>query len=43
MSRKDLETFVNSCIENALKGKAIDPKSQEMTNLVPYIRSLRKK
>jgi cytochrome c553 len=41
--RKDLETFVNSCIENALKGKAIDPKSQEMANLVAYLKSLKKK
>jgi hypothetical protein len=41
--RKDLETFVNSCIENALKGKALDPKSQEMADLVAYLRSLKKK
>lgn len=41
--RKDLEAFVNSCIENALKGKAIDPKSQEMKNLVAYLKSLKKK
>ena len=39
--RKDLEAFVNSCIENALKGKPIDSKSQEMANLVAYIRSLK--
>jgi len=39
--RKDLEAFVNSCIENALKGKPIDPKSEEMTNLVVYVRSLK--
>jgi len=38
--RKDLEAFVNSCIENALKGKPIDPKSEEMANLVAYVRSL---
>jgi len=41
--RKDLKAFVNSCIENALKGKAIDPKSKEMDNLVAYIRSLKGK
>ena len=38
---KDLEKVVNSCIENALKGKALDPKSAEMANLVAYIKSLR--
>ena len=41
--RKDLEAFVNSCIENALKGKPIDPKSVEMANLVAYIKSLKGK
>ena len=40
--RKDLEAFVNSCVENALKGKPIDPKSEEMANLVAYIRSLKR-
>ncbi len=39
--RKDLEAFVNSCIENALKGKPIDPKSEEVADLVAYIRSLK--
>ncbi len=39
--RKDLEAFVNSCIENALKGSPIDPGSEEMANLVGYIRSLK--
>jgi cytochrome c553 len=39
--RKDLEKLVNSCIENALKGKAIDPKSDDMANLVAYIKSLK--
>jgi cytochrome c553 len=38
--RKDLERFVNLCIENAVKGKAIDPKSDDMANLVAYIKSL---
>ena len=41
--RKDLKAFVNSCIENALKGKAIDPKSKEMDDMVVYIRSLKGK
>ena len=41
--RKDLEKMVNLCIENALKGKAIDPKSKEMTNLVAYLKSLKGK
>jgi len=40
--RKDLSEFVNSCIENALKGKALDPKSAEMANLVAYVQSLKK-
>jgi cytochrome c553 len=40
--RKDLQKVVNSCIENALKGKAVDPKSDEMANLVAYIKSLEK-
>jgi len=39
--RKDLEKFVDSCIENALKGKAIDPKSDDMANLVAYIKFLK--
>ena len=41
--RKDLAQFANACIENALKGKAINPKSQEMKNLVTYIKSLKGK
>lgn len=41
--RNDLEGQVNACIENALKGKAIDPKSSEMTNIVAYIRSFKGK
>ncbi len=41
--RKDLEAFVNSCIENALKGRPIDPKSEEMADLAAYIRSLKGK
>jgi cytochrome c len=41
--RKDLAKIVNSCIENALKGKAIDPKSAEMADLIAYIKSLKGK
>jgi len=41
--RKDLKAFVNSCIENALKGKAIDPKSKEMDDIVAYIKTLKGK
>jgi hypothetical protein len=39
--RKDLVKMVNLCIENALKGKTIDPKSEEMANLVAYLKSLK--
>ncbi len=41
--RKDLKEFVNACIQNALKGKAIEPASEEMTNLVAYVKSLKGK
>jgi len=40
-SQKSLEEAVNFCIEMALKGKAIDPKSTEMANIVAYIKSLK--
>jgi len=40
--RKDLKAFVNSCIQNALKGKAIDPKSKEMDDIVAYIKTLKR-
>ncbi len=39
--QNSLEEAVNVCIEMALKGKAIDPKSEEMTNIVAYIKSLK--
>jgi cytochrome c len=35
-----LEDAVNVCIEMALKGKAIDVKSDEMKDIVAYIKSL---
>ncbi len=41
--RKDLEKFVNACIQNALKGKGIDLKSTEMADIIAYIKSFKKK
>ncbi|HAM53204.1 MAG TPA: hypothetical protein DCP92_21825 [Nitrospiraceae bacterium] len=38
---KTLEQAVNTCITLALKGKAINPKSPEMANIVAYINSLK--
>jgi cytochrome c553 len=40
---KDIEGQVNACIENALKGKGIDPNSPEMADIVAYIRSFKGK
>lgn len=40
--QKSLGEAVNFCIENALKGKAIDPKSEQMKDIVAYIKSLGK-
>ncbi|MBI4825273.1 MAG: hypothetical protein HY807_02480 [Nitrospirae bacterium] len=37
-----LEEAVNICIEMPLKGKAIDPKGQDMKDIVSYIKSLKK-
>ncbi|MBI5074341.1 MAG: hypothetical protein HZB62_04135 [Nitrospirae bacterium] len=42
-TQKSIEEAVNFCIENASKGKAIDSKSEKMTDLVAYIKSLGKK
>ncbi len=39
---KSLEETINSCIIEANKGKAIDPKLEEMKNVVAYIKSLHK-
>ena len=36
-----LEEAVNICIEMANKGKALDPKSDEMKDIVAYIKSLK--
>ena len=38
--QEGLKEAINTCIENALKGKAIDKKSQEMKDLATYIKSL---
>lgn len=39
-AQKSLEDAVNICITAALKGKALDKKSQGMQDLVAYIKSL---
>ena len=38
--QKNLEEAINICITMALKGKALDNKSQQMQDLVTYIKSL---
>lgn len=43
MKQDSLEAAVNLCIINPLKGKAIDPKGADMTNIVAYIKSLSEK
>jgi len=40
---KGLRKQVNACIQNALKGKGIDPKSAEMADMVAYLKSLKGK
>lgn len=40
---KSLEEAINTCIVNANKGKALDPKSAQMKDMVAYIKSLGKK
>lgn len=40
-SSKNLEASVNNCIVNANKGKAIDAKSDQMKDIVSYIKSLK--
>ncbi len=39
-TQNSLEEVVNFCIKNAIKGKGIDPKSDEMKDMVAYIKSL---
>ncbi len=41
--RKTLEDAVNTCITVAIKGKALDVKSDKMKSLVMYIKSLGEK
>lgn len=41
--KKNLPAIINNCIENALKGKAIDSHSAQMADLVAYIDSLKGK
>lgn len=41
--QKSLKEAVNFCIENANKGKALDPKSGQMKDLVAYIKLLKGK
>ncbi|MBE0425759.1 MAG: hypothetical protein IBX72_03825 [Nitrospirae bacterium] len=36
-----LEEAVNYCIVKANKGEAIDPKSEDMANIIAYIKSLK--
>lgn len=43
MTQKSLEEAVNACIVNANKGKAIDIKSEQMKDIVAYIKSLKGK
>jgi cytochrome c553 len=38
--RKDLESIVNGCIVQSIKGKALDAKSVEMQSLILYIKSV---
>ena len=42
-TQKSLEEAINMCVENAIKGKALDPKSDQMKDLVAYIKSLKGK
>ncbi len=39
-TRQNLADIINGCITIPLKGKALDPKSEEMASLVLYIKSL---
>jgi mono/diheme cytochrome c family protein len=40
-TQKSLEEAINACIVGANKGKAIDVKSQQMQDMVAYIKSLK--
>lgn len=41
-SMKDLESTINKCITQGIKGKALDTTSVEMQSMVKYIKSLKK-
>ena len=41
-SGENIAEMVNKCIEGPLAGKALDTESQEMKDLISYIRSLEK-
>lgn len=41
-TQKSLEEAVNACIVGANKGKAIDAKSDQMKDMVAYVKSLKK-
>ena len=41
--KADLRKTINSCIVNALHGKAIDPRSSEMDDMVAYLKSVKEK
>ena len=41
--QKSLEDSINVCIQTANKGRPLDLKSQEMQDLIAYIKSLAKK
>ncbi len=41
--QKSLEEAINVCIEMALGGKAIDPKSDQMKDMAAYMKSLKSK
>jgi cytochrome c len=42
-TQKSLEEAVNACIEYAIGGKALGPKSDAMKDIVAYIKSLKSK
>ncbi len=41
--KKDVREIINQCIVNALHGKAIGPNSDEMDDLVDYLKSVKGK
>jgi len=41
MGKKSLEEAVNMCITNPLKGAALDVKSEQMKDLVSYIKTIK--